>query len=448
MKPFSYPRIAVVGLGFFSISVVWQLYNSFMPLMLGDFIESKAIRGSIMGIDNLANIFLIPLIAAWSDRLQTRFGQRLPFLMIGMPIAALFLFVMPHYTNLATLIAIDIGFLLAMTLFRAPTISLMPDLTPPDKRSQANGIINLMGGIGSLFTLFVLAKLYDDNKPLPFLVGGAVLILCAVILVLSLKSLFSGGKVEEPSTTQELELQPSELQAPTQMQGEHQQPDSQHSPQAGVDSSDEAPSPRGILAGLRHVLVDRDRSALMILLAIFFWFVGYSGVEAQFTTYGVETLGLTASASTLTIGFFSLAFILFAVPSGFLAKKFGRVTLITTGICGLSLLFLLLFLIRDLTAIRGILMAGGLFWALVNIHSYPLVVSFAGPGRIGLYTGLYYFFSSVAQTVGPAFLGTFMDILGGRWMFVGSAACLLLSLVFLILARQAAVRAGSVQAAA
>ncbi|WP_040953003.1 MFS transporter [Gorillibacterium massiliense] len=412
MKSFSYPRIFIIGLGFFSISIVWQLYNSFMPLMLGDFIESKALRGSIMGLDNLANIFLIPIIGAYSDRLDTRFGKRLPFLLIGMPLAALFLFIMPHYLNLGTLIAIDVGFLLCMTLFRAPTISLMPDFTPPDRRSQANGIINLMGGIGSLITLFVLSKLYDHNKPLPFYIGGIVLLAVVLVLVFYLKKKTRDAVYEDTSAAPE---------------------DNQNT--------------TGIIKGLAKVLTDKDRSALLILLAIFFWFVGYSGVEAQFTTYGVEYMGLSESSATLTIGFFSLAFILFAVPSGFLAKKFGRVRTIITGISGLSALFILLFFIDDVSVMRGILLAGGVFWALVNIHSYPLVVSFAGPGRIGLYTGLYYLFSSIASTVGPAILGGCMDAFGAPAMFIGSACAMMIALIFLISARRAAIRIGSVQAA-
>ncbi|MEO3946176.1 MFS transporter [Gorillibacterium sp. CAU 1737] len=425
MKRFSYSRIAVVGLGFFAISVVWQLYNSFMPLMLGEFIESKTIRGSIMGLDNLANIFLIPLIAAWSDRLNTRFGQRLPFLLIGMPLAAVFMLLMPAYTSLAMLIVIDIGFLLSMTVFRAPTVSLMPDLTPPDKRSQANGIINLMGGIGSLLTLFVLAKLYDEQRSLPFAIGAAILLISLTALVFALRPFFR----RTDKTTASGEQASTEKQA-----------DSPGIAASSDELAEEASGPRGVISGLRHVLVDKNRSALFILLAIFFWFVGYSGVEAQFTTYGVESLGLVAGDATFTIGFFSLAFLLFAVPSGFLAKRFGRVSLITTGICGLSVLFLSLFWIQDLMVIRIVLLVGGVFWALVNIHSYPLVVSFAGAGRIGLYTGLYYFFSSIAQTVGPAFVGLFMDLLGGPWMFIGSAASLLVSLLMLLTARKSLIR--------
>ncbi len=45
--------------------------------------------------------------------------------------------------------------LVAMSTYRSPAVALMPDVTPKPLRSQANGIINLMGGArrGVLFAL-------------------------------------------------------------------------------------------------------------------------------------------------------------------------------------------------------------------------------------------------------------------------------------------------------
>src|SRR3954447_1989187 len=119
---FSYSKIFVIGSGFLTLMLVWTFYNAYMPLILGEYIESKAIRGAIMGLDNLLAILLIPVIGAWSDKVDTRIGNRLPFIVIGMPIAAIFYILIP-YGAAATfwiLILIDIIFLLAMTTFRAP----------------------------------------------------------------------------------------------------------------------------------------------------------------------------------------------------------------------------------------------------------------------------------------------------------------------------------------
>ena len=46
--------------------------------------------------------------------------------------------------------------LLAMDIFRTPVVSLMPDITPSPKRSQANGLINLMVIVYTQIEIFIL----------------------------------------------------------------------------------------------------------------------------------------------------------------------------------------------------------------------------------------------------------------------------------------------------
>jgi hypothetical protein len=43
--------------------------------------------------------------------------------------------------------------ILSIAIWRTPVVALMPDITPSGKRSQANGIINFMGGIGTIIAL-------------------------------------------------------------------------------------------------------------------------------------------------------------------------------------------------------------------------------------------------------------------------------------------------------
>lgn len=95
-----------------------------------------------MGMSKLIPILLVDIVGAWSDRIHTRFGQRLPFMMLGMPLVAVFFMLLPFGANeLWSLIALDMLFILAVSINQAPVISLMPDHTPTDKRSTANGII-------------------------------------------------------------------------------------------------------------------------------------------------------------------------------------------------------------------------------------------------------------------------------------------------------------------
>ena len=54
------------------------LYDTYLPIFLARFIESKALIGAIMTFDNLLAILLIPIFSAISDRTHTRIGRRMP----------------------------------------------------------------------------------------------------------------------------------------------------------------------------------------------------------------------------------------------------------------------------------------------------------------------------------------------------------------------------------
>ena len=48
-----------------------------------------------------------------------------------------------------------------MSLFRSPTVSWLGDLFQANERSKANGVINLMGGVGGLLAYFVGGMLFN-----------------------------------------------------------------------------------------------------------------------------------------------------------------------------------------------------------------------------------------------------------------------------------------------
>lgn len=384
-KRLDYVSTFLLGLGFFCISITWSLYNSFVPVFLSKYIESAFIIGIIMTFDNIAAITLQPFFGALSDRTNTRHGRRMPFLLVGIPVSAAFFSIIPYEFSLASLIAIVMCFNIAMSVYRAPTVALMPDLTPSPLRSKANGIINFMGGFGALLAYFVGSKIYDHDKHLPFL-GTSILMLLAVIILYK--------AIKEP-------------------------------PVPAEESKDDT----GLMAAFRGIIADTDRSALYLLFAIFFWFVGYQGVETLFTLYGVKYLGIKESTAALTLGFFSFSFLVFAIPSGFLATRIGRKRTIKAGLMGLMAVFVLILFSRNITVIRVLMLAGGMFWAFVNINSYPMVVEMTTDDKIGAYTGIYYFFSSMAAILGPPLFGRVIDLVGYGVLFIMALCFLLLAFI-------------------
>ncbi|MCL4527987.1 MAG: MFS transporter, partial [Chloroflexi bacterium] len=83
-QKFNYGKIFLLGFGFFGVSVIWTVYNAFVPLFLADkFNLSPIFIGFFMTLDNIAALFIQPPVGAWSDRLRTPIGRRMPFILIG-----------------------------------------------------------------------------------------------------------------------------------------------------------------------------------------------------------------------------------------------------------------------------------------------------------------------------------------------------------------------------
>lgn len=396
-------KVWLLGFGFFSISITWSLYNAFVPFFLEKYVHSVALISFMMTIDNYFALFLQPWIGNRSDRTATRFGRRMPYLMIGMPLAAVLTMLIPLHTGLFTLLLFMMLMNLAMSLYRSPTVALMPDITPDDKRTKANGLINFMGGIGSILAFGVGSYLYDASPVLPFVVAGVITLLCLFIVSHFIKEDRDGvNKVAGRTDT-----------------GDKMLPEGSTLPLA---------KPARI--SLKKQL---DRTSVLLLAAIFFWFVAYQGVETLFTLYGKHHLGLSEKDASFSLTFFSLAFVLFAIPSGWLGGRFGKKKVIITGVCGLMVVFSLVGFAEHILVLRGLLLLGGMFWACININSYPYVVATGDEESIGTRTGLYYLVSSLAAISSPPLLGLLIDLTDYSILFYAATISMAFALLCLLL---------------
>jgi MFS family permease len=271
----------------------------------------------------------------------------------------------------------------------------MPDVTPSAKRSQANGIINFMGGIGTIIALQTGGMLYNLSPAFPFWLGSALVVVAALIVFLFVKE-----------------------------------------PKEYMESNEPQPS---MFASLREILNDADKSGTRILFAIFFWFLGYSAVETFFTLYAQEHLGISAGDGATLLSVFPLFFVLFAIPSGFIAARTGRRVAISIGLIVVAIVLALFYILpaatlltplaplplvgiplteggaRMLTVAGAMLIFGGIGWAFVNINSLPMVVELTTAARLGTFTGLYYLFSTLSAIVGPNVNGWAIQLTGNNY---------------------------------
>ena len=90
-----------IALTLFAQEATWNFYDNQVPALLRDHVASAALVGVLMGMDNLLGIFVQPWIGNRSDNTRTRWGRRIPYLVVGMPVAALlFLRLRRHLTPL------------------------------------------------------------------------------------------------------------------------------------------------------------------------------------------------------------------------------------------------------------------------------------------------------------------------------------------------------------
>ncbi|WP_379144255.1 SLC45 family MFS transporter [Paenibacillus sp. sgz500992] len=400
-------KVWLLGFGFFSISITWSLYNAFVPFFLEKYVHSVALISFMMTIDNYFALFLQPWIGNRSDRTVSRYGRRMPYLLIGMPLAAVLTMLIPFHTGLFTLLLFMMLMNLAMSLYRSPTVALMPDITPDKQRTKANGLINFMGGIGSILAFGVGSFLYKASPALPFIVAGLITLLCLFIVSQFIKEERDGVNKEAALGTEEV----------TGLSGDSQR-------------SDNIPRVKPTRISLKKQL---DRTTVWLLAAIFFWFVAYQGVETLFTLYGKHHLGLSEQAASFSLTFFSLAFVVFAIPSGWLGGRFGKKKIIVTGVCGLMAVFALVGFAENLLVLRILLLVGGMFWACININSYPYVVATGTEESIGTRTGMYYLVSSLAAITSPPLLGLMIDLTDYSILFYAAAVSMAIALLCLFL---------------
>ena len=402
-RRFPWGRTFLIGFGFLGISIIWPIFNQFIPVFLQagnpEFERQLLAAGRplpdivgfglapslalfIMTWDNILNMFIAPWAGAKSDRTWNRFGRRKGWILLGAPIALLgFVFIPVAQSVLAIAVFIvitDFG----MALFRAPTVAWLGDLFLPDERSKANGVINLMGGVGALLAYFGGGILFNKfGRSAPF-VAGAV----AMIVALGVALFF----VKEPREV------------------------------AGSEETEEA----RLIDNLRLLFKNPDKSGIRVLLGILFWFMGFNALETGLSSFAVFTLGMKAGTASIYAGSVTLTFIAFAVPAGFIGTRWGRERTIRTGLIGLTLLmFAGYFIIQGATLFVVTLVIAGILWAMVNVNSLPLVYDHGDEKHIGAYTGLYYFSSQLAAVLGPTLGGVVVDVLGDqyRWLWLFSA---------------------------
>ena len=420
----NYKRIILVGMAFFLIQAFWQAYDAIIPLILTNhFGLPQSASGAVMSIDNVLAVFLLPIFGALSDKVNTRFGKRTPFIFIGTIISVISFIALTFIDNMQlariinagipnmsgddaaiTKAALEltlqnpiylIGFiatllvvLVAMAIFRSPAVALMPDVTIKPLRSKANAIINLTGTAGAILVL-VLGMVFATSKNIYMEYTTYVIAVCLIMMVGFIIFLIS---VKENKWAKEMEEESVRLGL-----------------EEATDDTD--------LKNSNKLSKAEFKSFLLILASVALWYIGYNSITSKYSVYATNILGFDFNF-TLIIA--QAAAIVSYIPVGIIASKIGRRKTVLAGVIMLAVAFACGIFVTPSTPeiiMFPIFILAGIGWATINVNSFPMAVELAKHGNVGKYTGYYYTASMAAQIVAPILSGFLYDIMGMRYTF-------------------------------
>jgi MFS family permease len=182
-------------------------------------------------------------------------------------------------------------------------------------------------------------------------------------------------------------------------------------------------------------VVKGEKSLLALLAAIFCWFIGFNAIETFFTSYAKFYLGMKESTGAMILGFYSLFFIIAAIPAGLIGTKYSRNKTIRIGLFCLMVILVVSTFFKAFLPLAILFSLAGCAWAFINVNSLPMVVDMTTTAKLGGYTGLYYFSSQAANIVAPPLAGLGIDVFtAGGQRPEGYLSILFFSAFFFLLA--------------
>lgn len=390
----NYKRTIFIGMAFLSINAFWQMYDNIIPLILQNrFHLQDSVIGAIMAIDNVLAVFLLPLVGTWSDKVDTRLGKRTPFIVAGTIAAVILMMIMPvaDRNGKLGLFMLSLAFtLIAMAMYRSPAVALMPDLTPKPLRSAANAVINLMGAVGSIYTLILiqlLVKKEENPSYMPVFIGVAIIMILSIILLVVTiheKKLAMLMSREYPETEEEEIVETQQI--------------------SQMDTGE--------------IVKSVKRSLLFILLSTCFWYMAYNAVTTAFSRYAITIWKMQGGGFASCLMVAMVAAIISYIPIGAVSARLGRKKTILIGLLLMLVSYSAVFFYPTYNVTANFFFAlVGIGWAAINVNSYPMVVEMSKNSDIGKYTGLYYTFSMVAQIFTPILSGLLLQHISYHTLF-------------------------------
>jgi MFS family permease len=393
----------MLALPTFALALAITLVSTYLSTVTRRYTQQTTIIGVIIGSEGVMALW-VPLIAgAWSDKVRTRIGGRLPFVIVGTVPAAAALSLIGFVQSLGLVALVAAVFFGFYFVAYEPYRAMYPDLLDEESvAGRAQSTQAVARGLGTGLALLGGGLLLSVARPLPFA-------LAAVILVAAVGG-FLALAVRRASVARQQR-----------------------------NGGSDARGPLRVAASLPQLL--RNHPALRAyLIANALWETALSGLKAFVILYLTIGLRYSLSTASLIIGGVAVVILVGAAVAGKAGDRFGRIAVARIAVLayGLGYTVPIFTTSRPLIAIAVpfIALGGGAVMTL----AYAILMPLMPEDEHGLLTGIYSVSRGFGIIAGPILTGVAIFVTstgpfgathGFQAMWVVCAAAALASLLFL-----------------
>jgi len=384
-KTTAFYSAASIGTGAF-----FAFNNFVLPTILKSFGAPDLLTGLLSSTRSIEGVIVQPTVGAISDRIWTRFGRRRPFMLVGIPLSALFFLLAGFYVH--TLLGLAIAIFLFSIFFNAavdPYAALLADIAPIRERGFLSGVSTGVQVLAQVVFLVIISQAAAAAGEVPLWTYALV----AAVMVLSFGATIFGIKERRE----------------TVVLAEH------HSFREYVAA------------------ITSHTQAMRYLLTGFVYQFGINAVIPFLTLFLIEDIHQTQDVAFAVAGLTMFITAISAFVSGKLAERFGSRAVLAAGWGVLVFAAIGGTLVVDLPQTIVVVVLAGIGNGAATAMSWPLLTELIPPDETGVFAGLKAAADSIAIPLSIVVAAeVFLPTFGYRGIFAMLAINIAIALILLL----------------
>lgn len=413
-KLYSNAQLLNFCIGFFGLQFAWQM----RIILSGPVTESLGASPLIFGLIWLAGPFtgmiVQPIIGTMSDNLNSKFGKRRPFLLIGALLASLALWAFPNSANIVSFFSSSLNqsfpvwaaLLLAAVMIwgidasvnaaQGPYRAMIPDNIPQEQHSIANSFLSFAIGLGSVVAagtapLLKWAFNYQMSIPAQFVMAALA---------------FTLATVWTCATTKEQVSEPVKIES--------------------KETAEKSGTFWDALVGFFKLSPEVSKICVMQLftwigvMSMFIFFTQFAihnvfavpdltnATEAVKKSF-VDTINQGTNFASISFAIFNLICFVVSLPIGILSSKLGNKKVHAFSLLVMGLAFLAMTFTLNVKMVAFCMALAGIGWASILALPFAMLSKYIKKGTEGSVMGIFNIFIAGPQVLVCTLLAWFIS---------------------------------------